>query len=90
MNLNSQPAPPAEAMTLDRLATGVAAVVTAVDAADEDLTRLQTMGICTGQPIHTLRTGSRMIVCAAGTRIGLARPLAAAVTVRVLDDPPVA
>ena len=76
-----------ESTTLDRLPLGVAAVVSRVDAADEELARLQAMGVCEGRPIHTMRGGSRMIVCAAGTRIGLDRGLASAVQVTVL--PPV-
>ena len=83
-NDESSPGP----TTLDRLPLGVAAVVSKVDAADEELARLQAMGVCEGRPIHTMRGGSRMIVCAAGTRIGLDRALAGAVTVTVL--PPAA
>lgn len=88
------PAPPIEAcpvvetVSLDRLAKGVPAVVSAVHVSGEELPRLQAMGVCEGRPIHVIRVGSRMIVCAAGTRIGLDRHLAASVTVTPLPDGP--
>lgn len=80
--------PVVETVSLDRLPRGVPAVVSAVHVADEDLARMQAMGVCEGRPIHVMRVGSRMIVCAAGTRIGLDRKLAASVTVTPLPGPP--
>lgn len=77
-----------DSVTLDRLPKGVPAVVSVVRAADEELARMQAMGVCEGRPIHVMRAGSRMIVCAAGTRIGLDRKLAAGVTVTPLPDGP--
>lgn len=86
MNLNSDPSP-APSVTLDRLPLGDPAVVLGVDAEDEEVARLQAMGICDGRPIHTLRLGRRMIVCAAGTRIGLAQDLAKAIRVTPTAGP---
>lgn len=80
--------PVVETVSLDRLPKGMPAVVSAVRVEDEELARMQAMGVCEGRPIHVMRAGSRMIVCAAGTRIGLDRKLAAAVTVTPLADGP--
>lgn len=80
--------PVVETVSLDRLPKGVPAVISAVRVSDEELARMQAMGVCEGRPIHVMRAGSRMIVCAAGTRIGLDRKLAAEVTVTPLPDGP--
>ena len=89
MVLNSDNSPAAaDPVTLDRLPVDVPAVVSRVDAAHEEVERMKAMGVCEGRPIHTVRAGSRMVVCAAGTRIGLDRKLAAAITVTPLPDAP--
>lgn len=71
-------------MTLDRLPVDQPAVVSRVDVVGDEIGRMQAMGVCEGRPIHTVRAGSRMVVCAAGTRIGLDRTLARAVIVTPL------
>ncbi|MEM7625708.1 MAG: FeoA family protein [Planctomycetota bacterium] len=86
MRLNQTPESPAEPVSLDRLPQDVPAVVSHVEAGDEEIARMQSMGVCEGRPIHTVRAGSRMVVCAAGTRIGLDRRIAASVIVTPLPD----
>lgn len=92
MNLNEPTTPAvAEPISLDRLPKDVPAVVSRVEAGDDEVVRMQSMGVCEGRPIHTVRAGSRMVVCAAGTRIGLDRSIAASVIVTPLpagDGPP--
>lgn len=73
-------------MTLDQLPLDQPAVVSRVDVVGDEIARMQAMGVCEGRPIHTIRSGSRMVVCAAGTRIGLDRTLAKAVTVTPLTN----
>lgn len=68
--------------TLDRLPVGQPAIVVDVAGDEPQLVRLRVMGLCVGQGVHTMRAGSRMIVCAGGTRIGLTRDVARAITVR--------
>ena len=70
--------------TLDRLPVGRPAIVTDIAGDEPQLVRLRVMGLCIGQGVHTMRAGSRMIVCAGGTRIGLTRDVARAITVRPL------
>ena len=72
-------------MTLDRLPVNVPAVVSRVSPDVEEVARMQAMGVCEGRPIHTVRAGKRMVVCAAGSRIGLDRRLAASVFVTPLE-----
>ncbi len=73
-------------ITLDRLPPRTPAVVSRVLTDTEEVARMQAMGVCEGRPIHTVRAGSRMVVCAAGSRIGLDRRLAASVLVTPLTD----
>ena len=87
MRLNDPPAAsPPQPIPLHALEREVPAVISRVLAGGEEVTRMQSMGICEGRPIHTVRTGSRMVVCAAGRRIGLDRKLAASVIVTPLPD----
>jgi Fe2+ transport system protein FeoA len=74
--------------TLDRLPVGQPAIVSDVAGDGPELVRLRIMGLCVGAGVHTLRAGSRMIVCAGGTRIGLTSEVAAAVSVRPVDETP--
>lgn len=92
MVLKSEPAAPptvdAAMTTLDRLPVGQPAIVADMAGEGHELIRLRIMGLCVGSGVHTLRSGSRMIVCVGGTRIGLTSEVAAAVTVRPLDETP--
>lgn len=73
-------------VTLDSLHSGQLAVVSEIKGEEPQLVRLRIMGLCIGQGVHVLREGSRMIVCAGGTRIGLAGGVARAVAVRLIDE----
>lgn len=75
-------------LTLDRLPVGQPAIVTKLTGDEPQLVRLRVMGLCIGQGVHTIRGGGRLIVCAGGTRIGLTREVAQAVTVRPLEGEP--
>lgn len=75
-------------ITLDRLPVGQPAMVVDIAGDEPQLVRLRVMGLCVGQGVHTLRQGTRIIVCAGGTRIGLMDEVARAVTVRPLDEAP--
>ena len=77
-----------DCITLDRLPVGQPAIVEAIDGDGPELVRLRIMGLCIGGGVHTLRSGSRMIVCVSGTRIGLTDEVAAAVTVQPLEETP--
>lgn len=72
----------ASLVTLDRLPVGQPAIVSDIEGEEPQLVRLRVMGLCIGQGVHTIRGGSRMIVCAGGTRIGITSEVARAVTVR--------
>ena len=86
MVLNEASAVPTS--SLDRLPLGQPAIVADIAGDGPELVRLRIMGLCIGSGVHTLRTGSRMIVCVGGTRIGLTREVASAVKVRPLDETP--
>ncbi len=73
-------------MTLDRLPVGRPAVVREIIGDEPAMLRLRVMGLFVGSGVHTLRGGSRMIVCVGGTRIGLAGEIARAVTVEPLPE----
>ena len=77
MVLKNNNAVPADGLlSLDRLPTELPAVISRVDATHDEAERMKAMGVCEGRPIHTVRAGSRMVICAAGVRIGLDRRLA--------------
>jgi Fe2+ transport system protein FeoA len=79
--------PPSGPIRLDRLPVALPAVVSRVEVDADEIERMKAMGVCEGRPIHTVRAGSRMVVCAGGTKIGLDRRLASAITVTPLPDP---
>lgn len=87
LNLGQPAIVPFEAslVTLDRLPVGQPAIVSDIVGEEPQLVRLRVMGLCIGQGVHTIRGGSRIIVCAGGTRIGMSREVARAVTVRPID-----
>lgn len=68
-------------ISLDRLPPGEQARIGAVEAGPEDEGRLEAMGLCAGRTVEVVRGGDPMIVRVLGTRIGMARTLAAAVRV---------
>ncbi|MGD9854202.1 MAG: ferrous iron transport protein A [Planctomycetaceae bacterium] len=52
-----------------------------VDGDGPEVTRLKRMGICVGRRLEIVHAGDPMILCVAGTRVGLSRKLAACVLV---------
>ena len=84
LTILATPAAETQLATLDRLPVGQPAIVIDVAGGEPQLVRLRVMGLCVGRGVHTMRAGSRMIVCAGGTRIGLTRDVARAITVRPL------
>lgn len=74
-----------QAITLDRLAIGRAAIVQEVLGQAPELVRLRVMGVCRGQGVHVLRKGARMVVCVGGTRLGIDRSVAQQVEIVEVD-----
>jgi len=70
---------------LDRLGLGRTAAIVRMDEADHALMiRLKTMGMHEGRAVRMLRTGSRIMVQCAGTRMGLSAEVARHVMVKPL------
>ena len=69
-------------MHLASLPEGVPARIEAVAVADDDLARLEVMGVCAGRTVEVVQAGDPMIVRVLGTRIGLAAVLARSVHVQ--------
>ncbi len=80
MNTTSQPA---ASVRLDELAPRVCAVVSSVEAGDEDTQRLKTLGVCVGRRVELVRVGDPLIVKIFGSRLGLSAELAARVRVEI-------
>lgn len=76
------PAAPPAAVTLDQLATGVCAIVHHVEASDDDMRRLMSLGICAGRRLELLQRGDPMILRVFGSRLGISRRLAERVQVQ--------
>jgi Fe2+ transport system protein FeoA len=55
---------------------GIPGRITSVEAPEEDLGRLETMGLCAGRSVEVVKAGDPMIVRVLGTRVGLAAALA--------------
>lgn len=90
MNPISQPsAPPppraASVIPLHELPPQGCAVVHHVEASDDDMHRLMTMGICIGRRIELVQKGDPMILRVFGSRLGVSRRLAERVLVTVCD-----
>jgi Fe2+ transport system protein FeoA len=60
---------------------GLPARITTVEAATEDLRRLEVMGLCAGRTVEVVQAGDPLIVRVLGTRIGLASVLARSILV---------
>ncbi|HMP77436.1 MAG TPA: FeoA family protein [Kiritimatiellia bacterium] len=78
-------AAPVEPMALDVLPVGICAVVHHVEAADDDMRRLMTLGICAGRRLELIQRGDPMILRVFGSRLGVSRRLAARVLVQPCD-----
>ncbi|MDA0989133.1 MAG: FeoA family protein [Verrucomicrobia bacterium] len=66
----------ATAIGLDTLKPDQYAVVEAIDAADDDMQRLMTMGVCPGRLIQLVMAGDPLILKVYGSRIGVSARLA--------------
>ncbi len=56
-------------------------VCSRVEGDGPEVTRLKRMGVCRGRTMEVVRAGDPMILCVAGTRIGVSKMLARAVFV---------
>lgn len=90
LNQSVSPAPTevtgAGLVSLDRLPVGRPAIVRSIAGEAPEMLRLRVMGLCVGQGVHTMRQGSRLIVCVGGTRLGLDSRVAASVHVEPLPE----
>lgn len=75
------------AIPLDQLAPGCCGVVTAVDAAHDDLHRLQAMGVCQGRRVELVKRGDPLILRVYGSRLGISRRLATMILVEPCPEP---
>lgn len=86
MNRDTPPTcAPMAAVSLDQLPTGVCAIVHHVEAADDDMRRLMTLGICVGRRLELVQRGDPMILRVFGSRLGVSRRLAERVQVQPCD-----
>ena len=83
----SNPAPTCEPCPLDQLPELTCALVHHVEAADDDMRRLMSMGICAGRRIELIQRGDPMILKVIGSRLGVSRRLAARVLVSACERP---
>ncbi len=75
-----------KSISLDVLPLHVCAVVRHVEAEDDDMRRLMTLGICAGRRLELIQRGDPMILRVFGTRLGVSRRLAARVLVTPCDQ----
>ncbi len=68
-------------VTLDQLPAGQCGLICQISVGGSELERLKVMGVCLGRRVHVVRRGDPMIVRVMGTRIGLARGVAANIRV---------
>jgi Fe2+ transport system protein FeoA len=71
--------------TLDRVPPQGCAVVHHVEASDDDMHRLMTLGLCAGRRVELVQHGDPMILRIFGTRLGVSRRLAERVLVVQCD-----
>lgn len=74
-------------LPLDQLPERACVLIHHVEAADDDMRRLMSMGICAGRRIELIQHGDPMIVKVFGSRLGVSRRLAARVLVSVCERP---
>ncbi len=84
---HAAPSRPSSVVTLPHLQPGLCGVVTAVDAADDDLHRLGAMGVCEGRRIELIKRGDPLIVRVYGSRVGLSARLAEMIELLPCPDP---
>lgn len=74
-------------ITLSELGKGACGEISAVNRVDE-LSRLQSMGVCIGRRVEVIKTGDPLIIRVFGSRIGLSARMAAHVIVRPCSRAP--
>jgi Fe2+ transport system protein FeoA len=57
-----------------------------VEAEDDDMRRLMTLGVCAGRRLELIQRGDPMILRVLGSRLGVSRRLAARVWVTPCDQ----
>ncbi len=72
-------------LALHQLPPQGCAVVHHVEASDDDMHRLMTLGICAGRRIELVQKGDPMILRVFGSRLGVSRRLAERVLVTQCD-----
>ena len=72
---------------LDQLPEHACVRIHHVEASDDDMRRLMSMGICAGRRIELIQHGDPMILKVFGSRLGVSRRLAARVLVSVCERP---
>ena len=77
--------PRIETVLLSALTAGAHARVVEVVAANDDIRRLQALGVCVGRRLQLLKAGDPMVITVVGARVGLSARLAAEVRVEPLD-----
>lgn len=73
--------------SLDRVPERACVLVHHVEASDDDMRRLMSMGLCAGRRIELVQHGDPMILKIFGSRIGVSQRLAARVRVQVCEKP---
>jgi Fe2+ transport system protein FeoA len=74
-------------LSLNELRPGVCAAVTRIEAADDDIRRLMTMGVCAGRKVELVQPGDPLILRVLGSRIGISERLARKVRVEPCTEP---
>lgn len=72
---------------LDQLPERACVMIHHVEAADDDMRRLMSMGICAGRRIELVQHGDPLIIKVFGSRLGVSRRLAARVLVSTCERP---
>jgi len=87
LNPTTEPLPPPViSSSLDRLKPGRCGTIEEVQAGEDEIDRLQAMGICQGRKVMLVRAGDPLILRVLGSRIGLSSRLAARVRVYACAD----
>jgi ferrous iron transport protein A len=68
---------------LDKLPPRACAIVRRIETGNDDVRRLQSLGICVGRQIEIVQSGDPLIVRVFGSRLGLSATLATQVRVEI-------
>ena len=72
---------PADWIQIEEIQPGHCGLVASVQAGEQELERLKSMGVCVGRRLMLIRAGDPMIVKVLGSRIGISARLARRVMV---------